>query len=558
MNKCSAVFFISLSVLVTLIFTSTLTINHNYPTIYGKQYTSQAFVQQQFCGNKNLGQNVLCHQLGSEIVGSSNLVNIKSEGTSVGSPAVRPPVVPSPRDDVATMTVIKKVICPQYFECPSASDFVITAYGNNSMTGITFNGDPNGVSITLKPGPYSINETSTEKEVDGLRLKTIFSTDCSGEIIRGDSKVCIIVNEYSRNIVFDPAKNLSNNRGYSAFSSIAVSGENVYIVWEDDTRASLGIPEIFFIMSRDGGSTFGNVINLSNDESYSQHPQIAVSGDNVYIVWEDTFVPNPQINIVTSADGGATFGPKRIVANPTSALTYPQIAISGNDLYIVLGTGGTESLSEIYFVKSTDKGETFEEVVNLSNTHSWSRAPQIAVHGSTVYVVWQDFSDGNYEIFYRKSVDKGSTFGEILNLSNTTGSSDVPEISAHGNNMYIVWTEFTSGFSEILYVKSSDNGITFRNGANLSNSTSAHSIFPNILSDGEYVYIVWIDFEPGNSDVFFRFSGNMGETFSEITNLSNSNADSSHPQIDSFGKDLYFTWEDNSPGNYDIFFIKGM
>ena len=80
-------------------------------------------------------------------------------------------------------------------------------------------------------------------------------------------------------------------------------------------------------------------------------------------------------------------------------------------------------------------------------------------------------------------------------------------------------------------------------GANLSNSTLAHSIFPNILADGEYVYIVWIDFEPGNGDVFFRFSGNMGETFGDITNLNNSNADSSHPQIDSFGKDLYSTWE---------------
>lgn len=189
MRNGSAVFFISLLALVTLILINNLTVIHNYATVYGKQYRSQTFVQQQFCSNKNLGQNVLCHQLGSEVVGSSNLLDKESEGTSVESQPVRPPVIPPPRDDVATMTVIKEVICPRYFECPSPSDFVITAYGNNSMSGITFNGDPKGIAVALKPGPYSINETGTAKEVSGLELKTIFSTDCSGEISRGDSSL---------------------------------------------------------------------------------------------------------------------------------------------------------------------------------------------------------------------------------------------------------------------------------------------------------------------------------------------------------------------------------
>lgn len=40
--------------------------------------------------------------------------------------------------------------------------------------------------------------------------------------------------------------------------------------------------------SQDSGATFGSTINLSNNPaSLSYNPQIVASGENVYIVWED-------------------------------------------------------------------------------------------------------------------------------------------------------------------------------------------------------------------------------------------------------------------------------
>jgi len=55
-------------------------------------------------------------------------------------------------------------------------------------------------------------------------------------------------------------------------------------VWEDNT---LGEREIFFRKSTDGGASFDATVNLSNNVGGSFDPQIAVSGNNVYVVWVD-------------------------------------------------------------------------------------------------------------------------------------------------------------------------------------------------------------------------------------------------------------------------------
>ena len=76
--------------------------------------------------------------------------------------------------------------------------------------------------------------------------------------------------------IFGSTINISNNpeEWWSWISSIAAIGNNVYIVWGTDTQ---GNAEIFFRISRNGGSTFESAINISNDETISADPSISVS-----------------------------------------------------------------------------------------------------------------------------------------------------------------------------------------------------------------------------------------------------------------------------------------
>ena len=142
----------------------------------------------------------------------------------------------------------------------------------------------------------------------GFTLQTSFSPGCSGSISSGESLTLTIVNQYS---IFEcgPIQNLSDNEGSSLFSQIAVSGDNVYVVWADNTTPT-GTIDLFFRKSTDGGTTFGPTQNLMENapgDSVGQ-PQVAVSGNNVYVVWEKG---NPgdgeKILLRKSIDAGVVF-----------------------------------------------------------------------------------------------------------------------------------------------------------------------------------------------------------------------------------------------------------
>ena len=60
---------------------------------------------------------------------------------------------------------------------------------------------------------------------------------------------------------------------------------------------------------------------------------------------------------------------------------------------------------------------------------------------------------------------------------------------------------------------------------------------------------------PGNSDILFAASNNNGLSFGTPINISNNTGLSSNTQIATSGSNVYVTWFDTTPGNFDIFVI---
>ena len=121
-----------------------------------------------------------------------------------------------------------------------------------------------------------------------------------------------------------------------------------------------------------------------------------------------------------------------------------------------------------------------------------------------VYVVWQDNTTGNYDIFFTHSSDNGSSFAPIRNLSNNNGTSQLPQIAAQGNNVYVVWQDNTTGNYDIFFKRSLSNGTKF-NERNLSKNNGTSQL-PQIAAQGNNVYVVWQDNTPGNYDILFKRS----------------------------------------------------
>jgi hypothetical protein len=65
---------------------------------------------------------------------------------------------------------------------------------------------------------------------------------------------------------------------------------------------------------------------------------------------------------------------------------------------------------------------------------------ELAVDGNNVYIIWQDFvRPNNQKILIKKSTDGGDTFtGTSTNISNNEGTSECPSIAISKNIIYAI------------------------------------------------------------------------------------------------------------------------
>ena len=352
---------------------------------------------------------------------------------------------------------------------------------------------------------------------------------------------------------FDRTKNLSNNAGASSFPQVAASGNNVYVTWDDNTPGNL---DILFKRSTDGGKTFDRTKNLSNNAGASFQPEITASGNNVYVTWGDSTPGNFDILFKRSTDGGKTLDSTKNLSNNAGASFFPRIASSWNNVYVVW-TDSTPGNFDILFKRSTDGGHDFDRTKNLSNNAGDSNEPRIDSSWNNVYVVWTDTTPGQFDILFKRSTDGGHDFDRTKNLSNNAGTSTNSQIAASWNNVYIAWGDTTPGQFDILFKRSTDGGHDFDKTKNLSNNAAGSSFIQDISTSGNNVNVVWQDGTPGNFDIFFKRSTDGGHDFDKTKNLSNNAGASSFPQIEASGNNVYVTWFDDTPGNFDVFFKRG-
>jgi hypothetical protein len=105
-----------------------------------------------------------------------------------------------------------------------------------------------------------------------------------------------------------------------------------------------------------------------------------------------------------------------------------------------------------------------------------SKAP-IATSGDNVYIAWWTNKTGNNnEVMFRASTDKGQTFGDKINLSNTpTAESTRVEIDSDANSVVVTWWETNQTASIPVMKISTDNGKTFGPMLNLSTNGTINS-----------------------------------------------------------------------------------
>ncbi|MGA7370034.1 MAG: sialidase family protein [Nitrososphaeraceae archaeon] len=302
---------------------------------------------------------------------------------------------------------------------------------------------------------------------------------------------------------------LSNNVGFSEHPQMASEDKNVYVVWADNTNVN---KQIYFKKSNNGGDSFGKQMLLSYGNSNAYNQEISSFENDVHIVWLEKIPNGPyRIMLASSNDGGNVFHKAIILSENATAQTYPKISAFGNHVYVAWNVEDqSDKKNGVYFISSSDNGMTFGNTSKLNLEEKDFGEPQLASSGNQVYVIW-----GGSDTYKRRSLsliksdDYGKTFSEINKISETEHGrliepSNVEIIADQNNRLFISWQDRmnTSDKDEIFFASSIDHGESFSGVTNLSNNADI-SECPSIIALKDIVFVTWEDLTPGNHEILF-------------------------------------------------------
>lgn len=305
---------------------------------------------------------------------------------------------------------------------------------------------------------------------------------------------------------------LTGDTGKSWFPSIAVANGVVHLVWVDTRDGPNG--EIYHLRSTDNGITWSSEMRMSFDTARSEYPCIGTSGSDVHLVWRDNRDSRFSYEIYyrKSTDGGITWSSEIRLTTASGIKWDPAIAVAEEVVHLVWGDN-RDGEWNVYYKRSTDRGETWGSDVRLTDNVFAQQWPCVAVDDSIVVVAWQDNEDVDGELWCRFSFDRGETWEEPVRVSSGSAQPGLwsPSICFSKPNIHLVWPDGRDGNFEIYYARSSDLGQTWEE-VRLTQD-DAVSNYPSVCSAGDMVHIVWTDFRDGpNGEIYYKRNptGNSG------------------------------------------------
>jgi Notch 1 len=166
-----------------------------------------------------------------------------------------------------------------------------------------------------------------------------------------------------------------------------------------------------------------------------------------------------------------------------------------------------------------------------------------ATFGTRVYMVWTEVIGNVGEVYFRRSLDGGQTWQDIVNITSNLDDSSVKPLLAVApgtvDKVYVAFQSVAGGVRDIRVAASSDSGATFgtvSNALDASGDSFHHAIATS--SNGSTVSVVWERLDTGtlNRDVIGRTSTDSAANFAaervvNVGSISNTARFAGRPQV---------------------------
>ncbi len=140
---------------------------------------------------------------------------------------------------------------------------------------------------------------------------------------------------------------------------------------------------------------------------------------NAYAVWTDNRDGQTTIYFVRSIDGGQTWDEKVQISSGSEKVFSPSLAVDTKHNFYVVWRSGYKANANIYFAYSINRGQTWSKSIRVDNETGRTYNPSLAVDTQgALYIAWQNRRSANINIYFTHSTDGGQTWSDKIRVAN--------------------------------------------------------------------------------------------------------------------------------------------
>jgi hypothetical protein len=325
---------------------------------------------------------------------------------------------------------------------------------------------------------------------------------------------------------------------------------------------------IYVQSSADKGVTFTapvkvNAIAEPVAAKGESRPKIKLDNQGtVYLTWVQTLDKkrNTYVRFSRSTDGGQHFS-KPVTVNDNLEIIrhrFDSMAIGKNgEIFIAwLDARDTEAAKKagkefkglsVYYTWSDDGGKHFHPNKSVAD-HACEccRIDTAIAQDNTPVIAWRHIFEGKIRDHAIVKFKDWNTPGQINRLSHENWEIDAcphhgPGFSISDTGVYhAVWFTNSDTKQGLFYAYSTNSGQSFSEPVNFGNAGASH---PHVLALGLQVAVVWQEFDGNNNSVQVMKSADAGKTWSKPEVIAQTTEMIDEPFLVSDGQNIYLSWQ---------------
>ncbi|MBU7011248.1 MAG: hypothetical protein HXS46_11200 [Theionarchaea archaeon] len=322
-----------------------------------------------------------------------------------------------------------------------------------------------------------------------------FAVDSSGTV---NVVYCDRVNDYPdlfyvtiKERTISDGKNLTDYPSLKESAQIGMNADQIYVAFLDNREGSW---QIFLLNVNES-----ELVQLTDTASHKEDLSLDVGLNNLVVTWTDMREGKPRIFLSV-----VDFQGNIIVDQQCLCRDYPSTKASlfcdNEKIHIVYLE--KQVYDHITYAQVTYTGDILAAYDLGENTHldpeklGVFKGPQFVV-ADTILCVWSDSRTGSQDLYYTEFTENGDVITDATKLTAYPFGawSWMPSVTAHDESIHIVY--LNNGFGHRLFHSYIEDGGYQELGTVTSRSERATA--PSVVSDGEGLYCMYLQFGEGGS-----------------------------------------------------------